>query len=416
MKIEVNQNCVHLMIDQDDVIKHYIESCLGWIEGYQKDFPPHPYVLLDSIVKDIAHSLSGSFSKGRYYTDRDSTIYHWANRSAEIFNDPFNGTNPLYYHYVVETRGREQLEFSTDGDFFHQKTPSWNRPVFEYRYTKLVTKERHEIIFQNVQTNTNDKEILQGLEELKSKCPCNPRYYHIINSRYTSFLCYKCPLCGRIYLCACFEQVKELWDRKDYHWHQEYEPYAESLIIRRDICHVCRGSTPPSVFIHKMYASFFMQRYAPWVYKDLAIKSGHLRFISLKSMELREAENDFREHLGTYRIGEKWINETSMFYSIKEICGDKFVVVHHARPAFLNGQEYDVYIPDLKLAFEYDGLQHEQPVMFFGGETSLAKTKERDRIKNQISEHEGVTSVRINETSSEHIIENEIVAAIKALE
>lgn len=51
-------------------------------------------------------------------------------------------------------------------------------------------------------------------------------------------------------------------------------------------------------------------------------------------------------------------------------------------------QEIDIWIPDLKLAVEYDGGQHFKAVDYFGGREGLIKQKIRDLNKNKlISKH-----------------------------
>lgn len=51
-------------------------------------------------------------------------------------------------------------------------------------------------------------------------------------------------------------------------------------------------------------------------------------------------------------------------------------------------QEIDIWVPDLKLAVEYDGGQHFKAVDYFGGREGLIKQKKRDLNKNKlISKH-----------------------------
>jgi hypothetical protein len=51
-------------------------------------------------------------------------------------------------------------------------------------------------------------------------------------------------------------------------------------------------------------------------------------------------------------------------------------------------QELDIWIPELKLAIEYDGEQHFRPVSVFGGEEGFERTKARDAMKNvKVAQH-----------------------------
>lgn len=44
---------------------------------------------------------------------------------------------------------------------------------------------------------------------------------------------------------------------------------------------------------------------------------------------------------------------------------------------------YDFYIPSINTIIEYNGLQHYEPIEFFGGDKALKSTQKRDRIKRQ---------------------------------
>lgn len=98
---------------------------------------------------------------------------------------------------------------------------------------------------------------------------------------------------------------------------------------------------------------------------------------------IREASNYYREKFDLPLIGEKWISETTLFKLIKQIYKDK-EVVFHSRPNWLQGLELDIYIPEERLAIEYMGKQHYEPVSFFGGEESFLSLVERDKRKKDI--------------------------------
>ena len=57
---------------------------------------------------------------------------------------------------------------------------------------------------------------------------------------------------------------------------------------------------------------------------------------------------------------------------------------------------YDVYICGLKTAIEYQGKQHFEPVEYFGGKEHYERQVERDKLKLEISEANGVKLIYIN--------------------
>jgi hypothetical protein len=109
---------------------------------------------------------------------------------------------------------------------------------------------------------------------------------------------------------------------------------------------------------------------------------------------LRECENKCRLQLGIPMIGEGWVNETALYYFIKTLFSE-FEVIHHGRPNFLGLQHYDIFIPELSIAIEYQGQQHKQPVEFFGGEIGYINNLERDKRKKKLSKQNGVKLIEV---------------------
>lgn len=57
---------------------------------------------------------------------------------------------------------------------------------------------------------------------------------------------------------------------------------------------------------------------------------------------------------------------------------------------WLGRQSLDFYLCDFKVAIECQGIQHYEPVAFFGGERGFKKTVERDKRKKRLCEEHGV--------------------------
>lgn len=54
-------------------------------------------------------------------------------------------------------------------------------------------------------------------------------------------------------------------------------------------------------------------------------------------------------------------------------------------PTWLGRQSFDIFIPKLNIAIEYQGEQHLKPITWFGGDAHFRKTLERDSRKYQLS-------------------------------
>lgn len=109
---------------------------------------------------------------------------------------------------------------------------------------------------------------------------------------------------------------------------------------------------------------------------------------------LREAENEFRINIGARKIGESWISETELFYKIKNALTD-MVVIHHGRPDWLGRQHFDIWIPELKCAIEYQGQQHDKPIEFFGGEKAFKQNQRRDILKREKASKNNVKLIEV---------------------
>jgi len=133
-----------------------------------------------------------------------------------------------------------------------------------------------------------------------------------------------------------------------------------------------------------MYYNAFLQRYLP--YRELFFAK-MFRGVDLAAEAIddahRVAEDAARLAVGLPRIGQKWISETMLFRIVRSLVAPR-EVIHHYRGQELQGQEIDIWVPSLKLAVEYHGMQHFRPVAMFGGEKGLAATRERDKRKQAL--------------------------------
>jgi len=137
---------------------------------------------------------------------------------------------------------------------------------------------------------------------------------------------------------------------------------------------------------------------------------GMIYFYAIPKMQdvirslLAGAEDRIRVSLGLPRIGEGWISESEMVRLLRERLAPHPVVTQ-ASPVWLGALRYDAYVPNLRLAVEYQGKQHFEPVDFFGGEKGFRMTRERDRLKARLSKANGVRIeyIRYDENLKERV-------------
>lgn len=133
--------------------------------------------------------------------------------------------------------------------------------------------------------------------------------------------------------------------------------------------------------------------------KEIAIQ--HFEFSKCESSMAyakdiaRRAENMVREEAGLPRVGEGWVSETQLFRQLVAAFPEH-EVQQHASPPWLGRQHLDVFIPELAVGIEYQGIQHHQPVGFFGGQEAFEAVARRDARKRRLCARNGVRLVLVN--------------------
>ena len=126
----------------------------------------------------------------------------------------------------------------------------------------------------------------------------------------------------------------------------------------------------------------------------------------------KEAENKARSIAGVPKIGEGWVSETALFRKLEaEFSNTK--VVQHGRPTWLGRQHFDIWFPNWKIAVEYHGKQHFEPVEFFGGKEVFHETVERDKRKSKLAKRHGVKLLIVTEADNHDDIVQEINDIVK---
>ncbi len=112
--------------------------------------------------------------------------------------------------------------------------------------------------------------------------------------------------------------------------------------------------------------------------------------------KLRPAIIDMAYAFNVEKRPSKWKTESKVVkLSIKMFNGHK--VFEQGSPGFLGNQRYDVWIPSLKVAIEYNGKQHYEYVAFFhkGGKSDLINQKKRDIKKRKLSLENDIKLIEI---------------------
>lgn len=136
--------------------------------------------------------------------------------------------------------------------------------------------------------------------------------------------------------------------------------------------------------------------------------------------ELDEGKYQEIERIAYKKPENRWIAEEQVYRIICKLF-DEYIVIRQHRPFFLRSEKggqmsYDVFISKLNVAVEYQGIQHFEPVAYFGGQTSFEETCKRDALKKQLSIDNGVKLVYINyfDEITPELIQGRIIEAFNA--
>lgn len=155
---------------------------------------------------------------------------------------------------------------------------------------------------------------------------------------------------------------------------------VKTVQVRRNIDHILECGYFASELEFFLCLTRVIMPFFQWWYTDLALyeeKDG-LR------TNWRLARTRIRTGLTAEGIIKpKWKHELSLFHAVRKRHPD---TLYQYRPDWLGRQSLDLYIPSLRTAIEYQGIQHYLPVEFFGGEEALTQRQELDRQKRELCE------------------------------
>lgn len=138
-----------------------------------------------------------------------------------------------------------------------------------------------------------------------------------------------------------------------------------------------------------------------YYYEDRDFKNDNELF-TIGHAYIEEAKKGRYDHceFGTFiKPLNRWKSEELVYKTVKKLYKEHEVIYQY-KPYFLTtdkgNMSYDIYICGLKIAIEYQGKQHFEPIDYFGGMENFEKQKARDLIKARLSRENGIKLVYIN--------------------
>lgn len=188
--------------------------------------------------------------------------------------------------------------------------------------------------------------------------------------------------CARLFHQAINSKLPELLTSyQNDSWPFQIQNLLSNIKYDDGICHLCLArnqiKTESNLFFYGIGFELHYSSYIDQVKFDLGVD---------ETTALSEVKMLF----GLSR----WVRESELYKIIRELFPEN-TILREATFEWLGRMRLDIYVRELKLAFEYQGEQHYRPVSIFGGAEGFTKTLERDELKRKLCEENGVRLIYV---------------------
>lgn len=189
------------------------------------------------------------------------------------------------------------------------------------------------------------------------------------------------------------------WINGDKDFFKPFIPAYKQLIKKRhyNSCLAEDSFIQEHLCFYKILKRDLLFYYSGYKYQYIEIdKMFNYIFYIINQEFMRDNENILRDEMNVPRIGEGWIVETELYYLIKNTFST-IEVQHHGKPTWLGKQHLDIYIPEFNIGIEYQGLQHFEPVKYFGGIGNYNKMIKLDKRKQELCKKNNCRLIYVTE-------------------
>lgn len=375
--------------DEAKVSKSTILESSSFIYAVLTDY----YYSVSDLIKMIK-SYNYTYIKEKYLnsiSNRDASDYTRI-RFYRIFLNPHITLDQLYNKQLAKLQNASNIEMI-------RKISSYNLKLFPYGLNEDGTAQKSvhreklrniagEIIKQKFNLNSIQHIYLRCHEMITSYFP-NREINYI-----DQILVQKSPSLGffRMYIQDYIFELVKKQKEIPVEMYFVYFPkkitkialnYLEEILVELDN----EINEYNAVHDFSLLTKYFLLYKDSWQIDPKKMNEDDLDFLSVEVSYLellRNAENTVREKYGFGKVGETWVEETKLYYLVKREYEYITEVKQHAHVKELGRQHLDIYIPEYRIAIEYQGDQHFKPVEYFGGLNAFERIKELDERKRQL--------------------------------
>ena len=304
-------------------------------------------------------------------------------------------TYPASFHSPIRYFRFDEMSYVVQFSIENVHRINWMLEM-KYRKKNIPTKEPE--LPQSALEKLWKAQILEPFRnpnKLSGNKKC-PHTWLALKNHWDIYRKYFCINCDEEFMCESDRRLAEA-----------VRPHQISGYWLKGICPTCRDldDTSPITRGKLMYGSTFYAQHWREIgqeYDRMVLDAAVKARISAKEASFKvkfpahAAENTIRKKYKMPPVGEGWISETVLYKNLRNLF-QKHEVIQHARTKWLGMMHLDVFIPSLKLAFEYQGRQHYEPVDFFGGKVAFEKVGQRDQEKARLCKENSIKLIYIRQ-------------------
>lgn len=355
LKYKINE---HLFIELDEA--KFIENLISKIKSNNQSVIVNIELTLSEVLNVSFQSLfyEKNIEKPRvklhsiFNQNSSLSISEIANLGYETWYPLINFSSSLdedFSNLKVKIRG------------FNLKPISFGAGKFEfYRFQSQARKSKIEYTLKLNHLLLNNaifKRVLREISFESIKNPYMANLYSYSEDRKYVLPAFINKLDGSEAICSCSTEVR-----------RKTGGINSKFLIMENLCHLCTTKENKKEQILSKY--------------DESIFTNQQAYINQIMIERNMTKETARTELFIKLGLTKWKSETKLYTLISKIFENE-PIIREASPDWLERQRIDIYLPTRKLAIEYQGQQHFQPISIFGGEESFTKNFQRDETKKR---------------------------------
>jgi hypothetical protein len=357
-------------------------------------------LLINALERSIEAQLRSEFlSIFQNFLKKDVNVkihnHYFKNRTASVIDLSKKGYETWYANIKLccwkENEQIEKLKIVPNGFNLEEIAYGYgdNRNI-KVKKKKLKTQVNYiiEFLHMRIMPDFFTKLDISGVDEGSQLVLCNLEEQPQMSG--LEIVSFTNAQSGKKYFCRCAEKYHQYViaycdEIKSQYvidsWPHRLKALLADAVYKEGVCHICIATLKGIEDAKTKYCDGILFNQRPYICQAMFDHG----------FNKTTASADIKMKLGI----SKWKNE-ALLYSIVKSLFIGCMVEREYSPSWLGRQRLDIFLPEKKLAIEYQGEQHFTPVGIFGGEIAFEKGRDRDYQKLEKCRNNNIDLVYFN--------------------